>query len=127
MIVISCANYLTTPVLPTIEPFLLRNAGTPVQLPSFLSSDVLNGVTTIDSACGELIIDKSTYGDQVAYTIATVTDDSSGLMTGITFNVDPTDTTVTAGTFTVYVICYFENRKYDTIVWYTVTFDIIDC
>ena len=126
MIVISCANYLTTPVLPTIEPFLLRNAGTPVQLPSFLSSDVLNGVTTIDSACGELIIDTFTR-DQVAYTIATVTDDSSGLMTGITFNVDPTVTTVTAGTFTVYVTCYFENRYDDTRVWHTVTFDIIDC
>ena len=28
--VVNCEDYLMTPVLPTIEPFLLRSAGTPV-------------------------------------------------------------------------------------------------
>ena len=28
--VVNCEDYLMTPVLPTIEPFLLRSAGTPM-------------------------------------------------------------------------------------------------
>lgn len=122
-----CSEFLIVPDLSVVsmDVRLLRISGSPYSLPSFFTSDVLNGVTDYPSnTCGDPGLVITGTGSN----ISTATAVASGAisMNTISFQVDSASADAAATTYSVTLTCTLSVDTQAT-KWVTVNFEIIDC